>query len=69
MVVKEVMAQVQAELIDMRPKLDVDFVWILHLKNHFSKFSMLYALKSKKVNRVHTLHPGLFLYMQWQLKL
>lgn len=43
-VVTEVLGRVQADLIDMRTKLDGNNVWILHLKDHFSKFSMLYSL-------------------------
>lgn len=58
-VVKEVMAQVQADLIDMRTKPDGEFVWILHLKDHFSKFSMLYALKSKRSSEI-TYYINLF---------
>lgn len=32
----------------MHTKLNDEYVWILHLKDHFSKFSILYALKSNK---------------------
>ena len=59
MEVKEIMAQVQADLIDMRTKPDGVYVWILHLKDHFSKFSMLYALKSKRSSEI-TYYISLF---------
>lgn len=36
------------DLINIRTKPDNKYVWILHLKDYFSKFSMLYALESKK---------------------
>lgn len=44
--------RVQADLIDMRTKPDGFFVWILHIKDHFSKHSMLYALTSKKASEI-----------------
>ncbi len=44
--------RVQADLIDMRTKPDGSFVWILHIKDHFSKHSMLYALTSKKSSEI-----------------
>ena len=44
--------RVQADLIDMRTKPDGSFVWILHIKDHFSKHSMLYALTSKKASEI-----------------
>ena len=37
-VVTVVLGRVQADLIDMRTKPDGEHVWILHLKDHFSKF-------------------------------
>lgn len=43
---------VQADLIDMQTNLVGEYVWILHLKNHFSKFRMLYALTSKKTSEI-----------------
>ena len=58
-VVKEVLGGVQADLIDMRTKPNGEYVWILHLKNHFSKFSMLYALTSKRASEI-TYYISLF---------
>lgn len=46
------MAQVQANLIDMHTKQDGEYVLILHLKDHFSKLSILYALKSKRSSEI-----------------
>ena len=46
------LGRVQADLIDMRTKPDGEHVWILHLKDHFSKFSMLYALTSKRASEI-----------------
>ncbi len=51
-VVTEVLDRLQADLIDIRIKPDGEYVWILHLKDHFSKFSMLDALKSKKASEI-----------------
>ncbi len=51
-IVREILARVQADLIDMRTNSDREYVWILHLKDHFSKFSMLYALTSKKASEI-----------------
>ena len=58
-VVTEVLGRLQADLIDMRTKPDGEYVWILHLKDYFSKFSMLYALKSKKASEI-AYYIGLF---------
>ena len=51
-VVTEVLGRVQADLIDMRIKPDGEHVWILHLKDHFSKFSMIYALTNKRASEI-----------------
>lgn len=51
-VVRKILARVQADLIDMRTKLDGEYVWILHLKDHFSKFSMLDALTGKRASEI-----------------
>ncbi len=40
--------QVQIDLIDMKHKPSDQYKWILHAKDHFSKYSWLYALKSKE---------------------
>lgn len=58
-VVTEVLGRVQADLIDMRTKPNDEHVWILHLKDHFSKFSMLYALTSKRASEI-TYYISLF---------
>jgi hypothetical protein len=42
------MERVQMDLIDMSKQPDREYKWILHIKDHFSKFSQLYALKTKE---------------------
>lgn len=44
---QDVMERVQMDLIDMRSAPDGDFFWILHIKDHFSKYCMLYPLRSQ----------------------
>ena len=39
--------RVQVDLIDMRHKPSGQYKWILHVEDHFSKYTQLYALKSK----------------------
>jgi transposase InsO family protein len=39
--------RVQIDLIDMRHEPSGQFKWILHVKDHFSKYTQLYPLKSK----------------------
>ena len=39
--------RVQADLIDMRHEPSGQYKWILHIKDHFSKYTQLYPLKSK----------------------
>jgi hypothetical protein len=46
-IVNEVFARIQLDLIDMRHIPSLSLSWILHVKDHFSKFSILYALYSK----------------------
>ncbi len=58
-VVTEVLDRLQADLINICIKPDSEYVWILHLKDHFSKFSMLYTLKSKKASEI-AYYIGLF---------
>ena len=41
------MERVQMDLMDLRNKPSNGFTWILHLKDHFTKMSWLYALKGK----------------------
>jgi hypothetical protein len=44
--------RVQVDLIDMREESDDKYKWILHVKNHFSKMSFLWLLRSKRVVNV-----------------
>lgn len=39
--------RVQVDLIDMRHEPSGQYKWILHIKDHFSKYTQLYPLKSK----------------------
>jgi transposase InsO family protein len=39
--------RVQVDLIDMRHEPSGQYKWILHVKDHFSKYTQLYTLKSK----------------------
>lgn len=50
--VNKTFERVQIDLIDMRHEPDGQYKWILHAKDHFSKFSYLYALKSKEAGEV-----------------
>ena len=47
-----VMERLQVDLIDMRHIPDGRFKWICHIKDHFSKFSALYACKSKTASEI-----------------
>lgn len=40
--------RVQIDLIDMRHEPDGQYKWLLHIPDHFSKFTSLYVLKSKR---------------------
>ncbi|KIN08866.1 hypothetical protein OIDMADRAFT_48707 [Oidiodendron maius Zn] len=40
--------RVQIDLIDMRHEPSGQFKWILHIKDHFSKYTQFYPLKSKQ---------------------
>lgn len=53
-VVRDILARLQADLIDMRTNPEGEYVWILHLKDHFSKSSMLYTLTSKMASKIHS---------------
>jgi hypothetical protein len=44
--------RVQVDLIDMRHEPSGQYKWILHIKDHFSKYTQLYALKSKHADRI-----------------
>lgn len=57
----EVLGRLQADLINMRTKRDGKYIWILHLKDYFSKFSILYVFKSKKASEI-AYYIGLFVY-------
>jgi hypothetical protein len=48
----EVYERVQADLIDMRHQPDGHNKWILHIKDHYSKYSTLYALTNKTASEV-----------------
>lgn len=58
-VVRDILARLQADLIDMRTNPEGEYVWILHLKDHFSKSSMLYTLTSKMAPEI-TFYINLF---------
>ena len=47
-IASQVLEQVQVDLVDMRSQRDGNMCWICHLKCHFSKFSVLYAMPNKK---------------------
>lgn len=51
-VVSKVWERVQCDLIDFRHSPDGRFAWILHLKDHYSKYTQLYALKSKEAKPI-----------------
>jgi hypothetical protein len=40
------------DLIDLRTRPDKDFQWILHCRDHYSKFSWAYPLKSKEAQYI-----------------
>jgi hypothetical protein len=44
--------RVQIDLVDMRHQPNRQYKWILHVKDHFIKFSCLYPLKSKQAEEV-----------------
>ena len=46
------MERLQINLINMRHIADRRFKWICHIKDHFSKFSALYAMKGKTASEV-----------------
>jgi hypothetical protein len=46
-VANRVFERVQIDLIDFRHSPSDNYAWILHIKDHFSKFCMLFALHSK----------------------
>ncbi len=48
----DVHERIQTDLIDMRIKPDGSYVWILHIKDHFLKHTILYTLTSKKASEI-----------------
>lgn len=44
--------RVQIDLIDMQSTPDHDYKWILHAKDHFSKYSAAYPLRNKTAHEV-----------------
>ena len=58
-VVTEVLGKDQADLIGSRTKPNEKHVWILHLKDHLSKFRMVYALTNKRTSEM-TYYISLF---------
>lgn len=51
-VVNNLWERVQIDLIDMRADPDGEYHWILHIRDHFSKYSSAYPLKSKESTEV-----------------
>jgi len=47
-IVNNLWERVQIDLIDMRADPDGEYQCILHIRDHFSKFSCAYPLKSKE---------------------
>ena len=47
-----ILERIQIDLIDFRHEPDGQYQWVLHIKDHFSKFSTLYAQKSKQAIEV-----------------
>lgn len=50
--VDRILECVQIDLVDFRHEPDGQYKWILHIKDHFSKFTSLYPLKSKTSEEV-----------------
>ena len=46
------MERLQIDLIDMRHTPDGHFKWVLQIKDHFSKYTCLFVLRSKEVSEV-----------------
>ena len=53
------MERVQMDLIDMRQEPDGKFRWILHIKDHHTRFCMLYPLRHRRERDV------LYYFLQW----
>ena len=46
------LTRLQMDLIDLRTRPDKDFQWVLHCKDHYSKYSWAYPLRSKEAEPV-----------------
>ena len=44
------LTRLQMDLIDLRTRPDKDFQWILHCRDHYSKYSWAYPLRSKEAD-------------------
>ena len=53
-VAKRILERIQVDLIDFRHEPDGKFKWIMHLKDHVSKFSALFAQTSKEASECAT---------------
>lgn len=51
-VVNNLWERIQIDLIDMRADPDKEYHWILHIRDHFSKFSSAYPLRKKESTQV-----------------
>lgn len=60
-VVTEKLEKIQAGFLDMCIKPNSKHVWILYLKDHFTKFRMLYTLTGKKASKI-THYISLFVH-------
>ena len=52
---REFLSRVQIDLIDMRHSMDGEYAYIGHFVDHFSKFNVLFPLKTKTADEVSTL--------------
>ena len=55
--------RVQVDLIDFRSRPDGEYKWIMHVRDHFSKFSWAYPLKSKCASEVCILCIYIYIYI------
>ena len=51
-IVERVLERIQIDLIDFRTSSDGQYKWVCQIKDHFSKFTALYALKSKRASEI-----------------
>ena len=51
-IVERIMERLQIDLIDFRHTPDGHFKWVLQIKDHFSKYTCLFALRSKEASEV-----------------